>query len=79
MSEQGAPPAAPPASGQQAPAEGRELEEATLDPKERQSRDERRNGRIVNYRVFLSVLPEDTTGPREQIDCGPVCQIPEEV
>lgn len=39
---------------------------------------ERRDGRIASYRVHLSVLPSEATGPKEQIDCGPVCQVPED-
>lgn len=41
------------------------------------ARPERRHGRIVSYRIFLSDLPPDVTGPKEQIECGPVCQAPE--
>lgn len=34
--------------------------------------------RIVNYRVFLSVLPPEATGGgMEDIECGPICQTPE--
>lgn len=44
------------------------------------ARPEYRKGRIVNYRVFLSVLPPEATGGGgESIECGPVCQTPEEV
>lgn len=39
---------------------------------------ERRKGRIVNYRIFLQDLPAYLSGPSEQIDCGPVCQVPED-
>jgi len=38
---------------------------------------ERRKGKIVSYRVFLSVLPPDAAGGgMEAIECGPVCQTP---
>ena len=41
---------------------------------------ERRNGKIVSYRVFLSVLPADAAGGgQESIECGPVCQTPGKV
>lgn len=41
---------------------------------------ERRKGKIVSYRVFLSVLPSDAAGGgMEAIECGPVCQTPEKV
>lgn len=41
---------------------------------------EMRKGKIVNYRVFLSVLPPDLDeGGQEAIECGPVCQTPEKV
>lgn len=44
------------------------------------ARPEMRNGRIVNYRVFLSVLPPDLDeGRQEAIECGPVCQMPGKV
>jgi hypothetical protein len=39
---------------------------------------ERRKGKIVSYRIHLTDLPPDATGPREDIECGPVCQTPAE-
>lgn len=39
---------------------------------------ERRKGKVVSYRVHLSVLPPEAIGPKEDIDCGPACQVPAE-
>jgi 3'-phosphoadenosine 5'-phosphosulfate sulfotransferase (PAPS reductase)/FAD synthetase len=38
---------------------------------------DRRKGKIVGYRVFLSDLPAEAVGGgQESIECGPVCQTP---
>jgi hypothetical protein len=34
--------------------------------------------RIHNVRRYLDELPPDATGPKEDIECGPVCQTPEQ-
>lgn len=34
--------------------------------------------RVKNVRCYLDELPPDLDGPKEDIECGPVCQMPEQ-